>query len=194
MARPTFRRFWVRTLPDGSAKPQFDPRTGQYCGYEKYAGPVAQIHFLPITPRLEQLIHAHKDQAEASGLPRLTFDIPPGVGSDMYRKATLMLFSRRICGFCEAEFDSSVDVCPRCMAKNQWYCGACDAVVEKPIIDHEAKQVRCPTCEGTLPRGLRQIQCLGDFCEEKLFTHYILAFGKERHIILDYKIKKKAWK
>jgi len=186
MARPHFRRFWVRVLPDGRALSQFDPKTGEYCGYEAYPGPVAQILFYAITPRLAELIRANKDVAEASNLPILTFEIAPGERSELYRKGTLMLFPRRICGFCEAEFDADIAICPRCLAKNQWYCGTCDTLVEKPLIDPIKKQIRCPVCENTLPRGIRQIQCIGEFCEEKIFTHYVLNIGSERHIILDY--------
>jgi hypothetical protein len=221
MAQPTFRRFWVRILPDGSAIPQFDPRTGKYCGYEAYPGSVAQILFYPITPRLAELIKKQGDIAQASGLRPLAFDVLPGSMAPMHRVGKLRLEPKRICGFCEAEFDAALRVCPRCLAKNQWYCGKCDELKETPIIDFElqnsdgderiirippalweyapdiVRQIgewgikgtreRCPDCEATDPRGVRTIRCLGDFCEEKLFTHYILVIDDEKHIIMDYR-------
>jgi hypothetical protein len=223
MAQPTFRRFWIRIRPDGSALPQFDPRTGKYCGFEKYPGAVAQILFFPITPRLAELIKTHGDVAEASNLRPLTFDILPGstTSGNLYRVGNLRLEPKRICGFCEAEFDVTLKVCPRCLAKNQWYCGKCDELKENPIVDFElqnkygdkrtirippalwdyapdvVRQIggwgikgaheRCPDCEKTDPRGVRTIRCVGDFCEEKLFTHYVLTFEGEKHIIMDYR-------
>ncbi|MHB8123474.1 MAG: hypothetical protein ACYDG4_15125 [Desulfuromonadaceae bacterium] len=188
MARPTFRRFWVRIRPDGSALPQFDPRTGKYCGYEDYKGPVTQILFYPVTPHLAELIRGQGDMAEASSLPALIFDVPPGASSHLHRVGTLRLNPWHICGFCEAEFEVTKEVCPRCLAKNQWYCGTCDSLIEQPLLDQENNQIRCPVCETNgEPRGLRQIHCVGDFCTEQLFTHYVLLIDGKKHIILDYK-------
>jgi len=190
MAQPTFRRFWIRVLPDGSALPQFDPETGKYCGFESYPGQVAQIIFMAITPLLAEKIQANGDRAEPSQLPCLTFDVPPGTKADFHRAGSLRLEPMHVCGFCEAEFAPELDTCPRCLAKNRWYCGACDALIENPIVDHKARQVRCPACEATNPRGLRGIRRIGDYAEEKLFTHYVLTIGNERHIILDYKLNR----
>ncbi len=223
-AQPTFRRFWIRILPDGSALPQFHPRTGKYCGYEEYLKPVAQILFFPVTPRLAELIGSQGDMAEASNLKPLAFDVLPGAELQFHRVGTVRLEPKRICGFCEAEFDISLNVCPRCLAKNQWYCGKCDELKKTPIVDFElqnpegerrsvrippalwdyapdvvrqitgnwrirATHERCPDCEATDPRGVRQIRCVGDFCEEKLYTHYVLTIDGQKHIIMDYKQK-----
>ncbi len=211
-------------LPDGSAISQFDPHTGKYCGYEAYEGPVAQILFYPITPRLAELIRAQGDQAEASNLKPLVFEVPPGERADMHRDGVLRLDPMHICGFCEAEFGPEVSTCPRCLAQNQWYCGKCDALKENPVVELDLQnriggrrtlripyallgyasdlvrqipgcwgirgaQVRCADCESTEPRGLRPIRRIGEFCEEKHFTHYVLKIGNERHIILDYKLR-----
>lgn len=188
MARPTFRRFWVRILPDGSALPQFDPYTGKYCGFESYSGQVAQIVFMGITPQLAEKIRANGDLAEPTQLPNLTFEVPPGTKADLYRTGTLQLMPMRVCGFCSAEFAPGLDTCPRCLARNHWYCEACDKLVENPIIDYENQQVRCPVCEKTVPCGLRGIRRIEHFVDEKLFTHYVLTIGEERHIILDYRL------
>lgn len=223
-AKPPFRRFWIRILPDGSALPQFDPETGKYCGYEEYLQPVAQILFLPITPLLAERIRSHGDMAEASGLKPLAFDILPGSEVRFHRTGTMRLKPMKICGFCEAEFDTSINICPRCLAKNQWYCSKCDELKEVPIVDFElqndkgerrivrippalwgfapdvieqitgrwvirATHERCPDCEKTDPRGVRQIRCVGDFYEEKLFTSYCLEIDGQKHIILDYKLR-----
>lgn len=51
-------------------------------------------------------------------------------------------------------------------------------------------QIRCPDCEAVEPHGLKPIRCIGDFCEERHFTHYVLEIGAERHIILDYKMRR----
>jgi hypothetical protein len=222
MAQPTFRRFWIRVIPDGSAIPQFDPHTGKYCGYEAYEGPVAQVLFYPISPRLAELIRSQGDQSEASDIKPIVFDIPPSERADMHREGTLRLDPKHICGFCEAEFGPELGVCPRCLASNQWYCGKCDALKENPIVELDIRdradqhrpmripyallgwasdlvrqipgrwaiksaQIRCPDCEATEPRGLRPIRRIGEFCEERHFTHYVLRIGAERHIILDYK-------
>lgn len=221
-AQPTFRRFWIRILPDGSALPQFDPEIGKYCGYEEYLKPVAQILFFPVTPRLADLIRSQGDMAEASDLKPLAFDVPPGSEMEFHRAATVRLNPKCICGFCEAEFDSSLRECPRCLAKNRWYCGKCDELKETPIVDFElqnsegekrtvrippalwdyapdvvqqipgkwcikAAHERCPDCEATDPRGVKTIRCIGDFCEEKLFTHYVLTIDGQKHIIMDYR-------
>lgn len=190
MAQPTFRRFWIRVLPDGSALPQFDPNTGKYCGFESYPGQVAQIIFMAVTPTLAQKIVANGDQAEPSVLPTLTFDIPPGMRADLHRVGSLQLEPMHVCGFCEMEFSAELDTCPRCLAKNQWYCGKCDALIQRPIVDYKARQVRCPTCEALDPCGLKNIRRIGDFVEEKHFTHYVLVIGDERHIILDCVVKR----
>jgi hypothetical protein len=52
-----------------------------------------------------------------------------------------------------------------------------------------ATHERCPDCEKVDPRGVRPIRCVGEFCEEKLYTHYVLDFNGERHIIMDYKLE-----
>lgn len=134
MGQPKFRRYWIRILPDGSALPQFDPRTGKYCGYEAYEGPVAQVLFYPVTPRLAELIKKQGDEAEPSNLPVLIFDVPHGCPARMNRAGTLRLDPWHICGFCGAEFESFVETCPRCLTKNQWYCGKCDKLIEKPLV------------------------------------------------------------
>ncbi len=231
MAQPTFRRFWIRILPDGRAISQFDPSTGKYCGFEEFRDPVAQVLFYPITPGLAEKIQAQGDKAEASCLPVLSFEALPGASIEMHRVGILRYDLRQICGFCEAEFEPELDVCPRCMAKNQWYCGKCDDLKPRPIIDLELQapdpsaskavltrwvlipaaleasageiarnlpgpwglksvQVRCPECEQVLPWGLKRIQCIGQFYDEKLFTHYILELEAERHIILDYTLRR----
>jgi hypothetical protein len=185
MARPTFRRFWIKILPDGTADSQFDPFTGRTT--EKYSGPAAQVLFYPITPKLAELIKSNGDQAEASHLKPLVFDIPPGGEYKFHRTGKLRYDLQHICGFCEAEFSSDLDVCPRCLAKNQWYCGACDELKPEPlIVDGVA---RCPECEGRgEPRGLKRVQCIGEFYSERLFTNYFLEVSGKKHLILDYKI------
>jgi len=199
MAQPTFRRFWVEIHPDGSASPQFDPFTGKSHETSDAKRPVAQVLFYPISPGLAEKIRAQGDVAEPSELPVLSFEAPPcrpiDLGRrplpDFYRTGTLRYYMRRICGFCEAEFGPDVEVCPRCLAKNQWYCGTCDTLISAPIVDRELDQVRCPVCEKTEPRGLKMIRCIGDFNEEKLYTHYVLEIDGHRHLILDYKLKRK---
>jgi hypothetical protein len=222
MVQPKFRRFWIRILPNGAALPQFDHITGKYCGYETYRGLVAQILFYPVTPRLASLITKQGDVAEASNLRSLMFDISPGVPHEFHRVGNLHLDPMRICGLCEAEFDPSLRKCPRCLAKNQWYCGKCDELKETPIVDFElqnkdgdkrtirippalwshahdvVKQIpgwgiksvheRCPDCEKTDPRGVRSIKCVGDFTNERIFTHYELTIGGQKHIVLDYSV------
>jgi len=232
MAQPTFRRFWIRILPDGRAVPQFDPATGKYCGFEEYKDPVAQVLFYPVSPGLAEKIRAQGDKAEPSNLPVLAFEAPPGSSLAMHRVGMLRYDLMHVCGFCEAEFSWELDICPRCLAKNHWYCGKCDELKHRPIIDLELQapdpaesdagltrwirippalwsnasdivrnipgrwglksaQVRCPECELELPRGLRQIRCIGQFYDEKLLTHYVLEIDGHRHIILDCKLRRK---
>lgn len=189
MAQPTFRRFWVRILPDGRAIPQFDPHTGQYCGFEVYPGPVAQIIFMAVTPRLAELIRSQGDIAEPSDLPQLVFDVPPGSSAELHRVGSLRLDHLRVCGFCRAVFDPDLDACPRCLARDQWYCGTCDMLVE-PLVDRKTDQVRCPVCEMTDPRGVELIRCIGDFMDERLFTYYVLKIDGRKHLILDYRLRR----
>jgi hypothetical protein len=220
---PIFRRFWVRIMPDGSAIPQFDPMTGKYCAFEDYPNQVAQIIFLPVSPRLAELMQSQGNKAEASALKMLEFEVPPGASAHMHRVGTYRLQPMMVCGFCELEYDPELDVCPRCLAKNQFYCSKCDSLKPDPIIDTQlinsegmirpiriapslqkwawkiaeqlpgkwafrGIQVRCPDCEATDPRGLKVIQCVGQFTKEFLHTHYLLEIGSKRHIILDYKL------
>ena len=221
-AEPPFRRFWVRIKPDGSAIPQFDPKTGNYCAFEDYPNPVAQIIFLPVSPRLAELMQSQGNKAEASTLKTLEFEVPPGATAHMHRVGTYRLQPMMVCGFCELEYDLDIEICPRCMAKNQFYCSKCDSLKPDPIIDtilidsggviriiriapslqkwawkiaeqlpggwtFRDVQARCPDCEATDPRGLKVIQCVGQFTKEFLHTHYILEIDSERHIILDYR-------
>lgn len=231
MAQPTFRRFWIRILPDGSALPQFNPVTGKYCGYEEYRGPVAQILFYPITPGLAERIQANGDRAEPSNLPVLSFEVLPGSKADMHRSGTLRYDLKRICGFCGTEFDPEQEECPCCLNRNQWYCGKCDELKRSYIVELELQalnpldeehplekliripwsllpaarqlvhnipgrwglkgvQVRCLQCEATEPRGLKHIQHIGEFYDEKLLTHYVLTIDGEKHIILDYWLRR----
>lgn len=134
MAQPTFRRQWTKILPDGTAKPQFEgDGTDHQC--EDYTGPVAQILFHPISPDLAEKIKSHGDVAEASNLKPLEFDVPPGAEVKFYRTGMLRLDPVSYCGFCGAVYDYEIDECPRCLALNQWYCGKCDSLQKKPILD-----------------------------------------------------------
>ncbi len=140
MPRPTFRRFWIRILPDGRAIPQFDPVTGKYCGFEDFQEPVAQVLFYPVTRGLAEKIQARGDRAEASNLPILSFEALPGSSISMHRAGTLRYDLRQICGFCEAEFEPELGECPRCLAKSRWYCSKCDELKLQPIIDLELQK------------------------------------------------------
>ncbi len=222
-AQPIFRRFWIKVKPDGSALPQFDT-TGKDHGCGEYEGPVAQILFYPVSPKLAGLIQSHGDKAEPSRLRPLAFDIPPGEEVTFHRVGVLRIEPIKVCGFCGAEFDFELRECPRCLARLEWHCDKCDSLKE-PLIDtllvNSQKrfkkikivpalqkwawkiaenlpgrwsfydiQARCPDCEiAGDPRGLRLVRCVGDSGFERLFTHYILQFGNERHIILDYKTR-----
>jgi hypothetical protein len=214
MAQPLFRRYWVKIHPDGSAFSQFDPFTGKSHESSEDKDPVAQVLFFPMTPGLAKKISDRGDKAEPSSLPVISFDIPIGGGALLYRVGKLRYDLRQICGLCQLEFSSDLEECPRCLAKNQWYCGGCETLKADPLIDPEKGQVRCPDCEAKLPRGLRNIQCIGEFYEENHYTSYVLEImdkcrtveymdrdvgdwitcvqgqNKHRHHILDYKIKR----
>ncbi|MFA5753413.1 MAG: hypothetical protein WC910_10130 [Bacteroidales bacterium] len=216
MAQPLFRRYWIKVHPDGSAFSQFDPFSGKSHESGEDKDPVAQVLFYPVSSGLADKICKQGDKAEPSNLPPLVFDIPIGGGAKLYRVGKLRYDLRQICGICQMEFSPDLEECPRCLAKNQWYCGSCDALKDKPIIDQETNQVRCPDCEATLPRGLRHIECIGEFYQESHYTSYVLEISDrchsveymdidegdwktciqsqstQRHLILDYKINRKA--
>jgi hypothetical protein len=135
MAQPTFRRLWIKVLPNGSALPQFEPATGKDHGCGEYVGPVAQIHFYPITESLAEKIRARGDKAEASRLPGLSFDILPGSDVEFNRVGALRIDYEKGCNFCGCEFDPSLRQCPRCLAQVEWYCSKCDELKPVPIID-----------------------------------------------------------
>ncbi len=132
--QPIFRRFWIKVKPDGSALPQFDT-TGKDHGCGEYEGPVAQILFYPVSPKLAELIKSQGDKAEPSRLRPLVFDIPPGEEVKFNRVGALRIDPIKVCGFCGAEFDFEGRECPRCLAKLQWHCEKCDSLKENPIID-----------------------------------------------------------
>ncbi|OPY54709.1 MAG: hypothetical protein A4E48_00288 [Methanosaeta sp. PtaU1.Bin060] len=120
--------------------PQFDPFTGKSHECGEYLGPVAQVLFCPISPSLAEKIRKNGDQAEASELPMLSFDLPPGTVLDSREKFSrygrLRQDRMRICGFCNLEFESDRNdaCCPRCLAKIQWYCSKCDALKHNPLV------------------------------------------------------------
>lgn len=134
MARPTFRRFWIKILPDGRALPQFDPNTGKSHEAGDYSGPLAQLVFYPVTANLAQKIKSNQDQAEKSNLPVLIFEFDPGDDVKFFRVGTLRKDDVTICGLCGAILDWGTHECPRCLARVQWYCSKCDTL-KTPIID-----------------------------------------------------------
>lgn len=134
--QPTFRRYWVKILPSGEAKPQFDPLTGTEHQWQEYVGPLAQVLFLPMTPVLVQrILAAGKNLAEPSSLKQLVFDVLPGEKVAYHRIGKVRWDTKTICGLCETEFNSDLIECPRCLAKNHWYCGRCDTMIRSPIAE-----------------------------------------------------------
>ena len=135
MAQPKFRRFWVIIEPNGTPRPQFDPKTGKSIETTTYKGPIAQVLFYAVTPLLAQRISSAGDMAEPSSLPPLKFDIPPGEECQFYRQGKLRLDFRKVCGFCEYTFPWEVEECPRCLATTQFYCSHCEELKRDPIVE-----------------------------------------------------------
>ena len=148
--QPTFRRYWIKILPSGEALPQFDPLTGVEHQWQEYTGPLAQVLFLPMTPALAARIQAAgKNLAEASTLKALSFDVLPGEEVLYHRVGKVKWDTKQICGLCEAEFNLGLTECPRCLAKNQWYCSKCDELKHSPIAELILED---PLAEGVYKR------------------------------------------
>jgi hypothetical protein len=157
MARPLFRRFWIKILPNGSAVSQFDPFTGKSQEIGSYNTPCAQILFYPMSSSLAQKIRSNGDTAEASNLPLLTFDIPPDGTFKFERIGTLRLDLRTICGYCELEYSADLPECPRCLAKDQWLCVACGKLISNPIVS-----LQLQGAEG-IPKWIQIVPALKGF-------------------------------
>ncbi len=185
-SRPVFKRIWIKVLPDGVALPQFDPFTGEEHLWNEYEGPLAQVLFVPMTQGLAQKMAQHGNLAGPSKLPPIAIDIPPGATVHYERLSKVMLDLTKICGFCEAEFEPEIDECPRCLAKNQWYCSTCDTVKFDPIIDKEKGQVRCRKCEPKEPHGLNIIHCIGEFYAARHFFTTILKINGSKRFIINW--------
>lgn len=134
MAKPIFRRFWVKIRPDGTAIPQFDPKDGKSREVGTDLVPLASLIFHPVTPILAERIKSNGDYAEPSDLPILSFDFLPGDKIEFNRVGSLRIDPVKVCGFCGAEFDWDSEECPRCLSRIKWYCPECDELKE-PLID-----------------------------------------------------------
>ena len=185
-SRPVFKRFWIKVLPDGTALPQFDPFTGEEHLWDEYRGLLAQVLFVPMTPGLAQKIRQHGNLSGPSKLPQIAIDIPPGSGMHYERRARVRLDLTKICGFCEAEFDPDTNECPRCLAKNQWYCSTCDDIKPDPILDLKNDQIRCRECEPKEPHGLNLVHCIGEFYAARHFFTTILTIDGSRRLIINW--------
>ena len=185
LAQPTFRRFWVKVLPNGLAIPQFEPDTGRERLWREYRGQVNRVLFLPISPTLRDKIQSHGNLAKTADLPALEFPVRAQVG--YYRHNTIRFIPHQICWFCTAEFDlpSESDLaCPCCLARNAWYCDICDSLKEVPLI--VGQEARCPDCQAVRRiRGLLRLECIGEYFEEKHHYVHILDVDGSRHLIID---------
>jgi hypothetical protein len=210
MAQPNFRRYWLKILPDGSGRPEFEPDTGKYHNWRDYTGPVKKVLLVPVTPDLAQKIKSTGDLAEPSSLPILEYDVEPvrelidiwdadnlgtPLPSAIYfrRDGRLQYILHYFCSSCRLQFDLDKGslICPRCQAKNEWYCGKCESIVDRPIVFFDGVQ-RCPVCEiKGKPHGCRRIKTIVSFYEERLTYWRILEINGNRHILLDLMVRKK---
>jgi hypothetical protein len=185
LAQPTFRRFWVKVLPDGLAVPQFEPDTGRERLWKEYQGPVNRVLFLSISEPLAAKIQSHGNLAKTVNLPALEFPVQARV--DYFRHNTIRYIPHQVCGFCTVEFDlpgESDLICPCCLARNAWYCDICDTLKEVPLI--VGQEARCPDCQAVRRiRGLLRLECIGEYFEEKHHYVHVLDLDGSRHLIID---------
>lgn len=134
----TFRRYWVKILPDGSCLAQFD-QDGNYVLWDDSI-PAKEILFIPFSKSFAALVRSKGDTAFHSNLPVLKF---PVVKEVLYhRHVTIRHEGRLICHYCGAFLEDNAKVCPRCLGTNWYYCDLCDSLKDPKHIKVEVELVQ----------------------------------------------------
>lgn len=172
--KPLFRRYWVKILPDGSAISQFDP-DGKYTQWHDNI-PAKRIMFLPFSLEFAEKVRSKGDDAEASNLPILVFDVTQksaawtGTGAlfngchsvhsivpnvtRYHRNVVIRQQMYTVCRFCGATLNSDTTQCPRCLGRNWYYCDKCDSLKARPIVKLELQTFGGVTKWISIPHAL----------------------------------------
>ena len=176
--KPLFKRYWKITLSNGAEVSQFD-KDGNYVLWNSDYKPV-KIEMIPFTKEFSDIVNSKGNCSEVHNLPALSFDVISDVV--YHRECTIRYIPNTTCKFCGTILEEGVKaVCPKCFARNWYYCDRCDKLIDKPLeIDHK---ILCPSCDR--PRGLIFVECIAELSEQKLTHYHVLDIDNQKHIILD---------
>lgn len=187
MAQPTLKRFWVVDFSDGREIAQFDENGKQRNWLDYLDCPVETVRYVPFTTNMVKKLRTNGVLAEAAPLDIFIFEAN-GDKADIFTRNKLRIVSHNFCLSCKNAFDSEEadPECPRCYAKNEWYCVQCKNIDTDPIFC-DSGEVRCSVCEKTPSIcGLTKIEYIVEYCEE-LHEHFhvLKSGGKQYHIFDD---------
>ena len=176
--KPLFKRYWRITLESGEQISQFDEHGNYVLWSDKYK-PV-KIEVLPFTKEFSDIVNKAGNNSVVVDLPVLSFDIDSSVV--YHRNCTIRYVPNTTCKFCGTILvEGSKAICPKCFARNWYYCDRCDKLIDTPkVVD---KKILCPDCDE--PRGLIYVECVAEIGEQKLQHYHVLDIDNQKHIILD---------
>ena len=134
----TFRRYWIKILPDGSCLAQFD-EDGNYVLWDDSISAKA-ILFVPFSKSFAAKVRSRGDTAFHSNLPVLKFSVEKEVF--YHRHVTIRHQIQRFCHYCGASLEDNANICPRCLGANWYYCDLCDSLKNPKDIKIEVELIR----------------------------------------------------
>ena len=179
---PSFRRYWVKILEDGTEISQFDA----YGNYVLWDNNITckSVTFKPFTKELVERLSRVGEIGIVTTLPELTFKVDQAV--TYHRHCVIHYVPNTTCHFCGTKIAEGVEmVCPVCLGRNWYYCSDCDELKAKPKV--VGNTALCPDCIE--PVGLLWVGCIVEEQEEKLSHTHVLEIDGHKHIILDLVVK-----
>lgn len=180
MGHANLTRYWVKIPPTGTkAFPMFSP-SGIEHKWPEYDGPVAEVRFLPFSGQLAADVTARDNKASARDFAPISIVIPKSASLEYFRRGWVTSTPHFYCGneSCRNVFDlpPGADIeCPKCLARNQWWCDVCKEIDRHPIF-FRTGEARCSICETEIkpdgfvhPRGLIKL------------INVVTIFGEENH-------------
>lgn len=160
--KPVLYYYWQKQSQETSIS-EFDPATGKERGWQDDPAVPDRVRLLPFDHHLAQKVQeAEQIPAVADDLPEWEIE-PCGHDIEVFKRGYYTHFDYYVCSACHTAFQwfgRGRLACPECGTHNEWYCDACDTLIENPLFMQNG-EVRCPACEERgVPRGLLKIEKL----------------------------------
>lgn len=156
-------RYWIKCWENGRSTPQFKPDTGEEIAWGTQNTGLTGLLFVPFTPGLAAKVQSLGNFAIPSRLSIVDIPVLPSETVKVRRMKALTEGTCYRCNHCQHHFDwhkptPPDPVCPKCGAKNHWYCEDHGEIADPIFFKREegngrtVTEVRCPACPD--PRGL----------------------------------------